>query len=105
MRAGRSTSIKPKISKRGHNLNEPIRRDAIYRVMFNIVLDASASASARAAAARTLLDELNRRGNLTEVPLSDMTLADMEREALASPAVPNGGEPSIKPNDIKGLGE
>ena len=40
----------------------------------------SAPASARAAAARTLLDELNRRGKSSDRRLSALSVAEMEAE-------------------------
>jgi hypothetical protein len=45
-----------------------------------IVLDATAPASARAAAARTLLDELNRRGNPSDRPLSALSIDELQAE-------------------------
>jgi hypothetical protein len=46
----------------------------------SIVEDSSAPASARAAAARTLLDELNRRGSAADRPLSALSIEELEAE-------------------------
>jgi hypothetical protein len=45
-----------------------------------IVVDRQAPASARAAAARTLLDELNRRGNSADRPLSALSIDELQDE-------------------------
>jgi hypothetical protein len=46
----------------------------------SIVEDRSAPASARAAAARTLLDELNRRGSAADRPLSALSVDELQAE-------------------------
>jgi hypothetical protein len=48
-----------------------------------IVEDRTAPASARAAAARTLLDELNRRGNWADRTLSALSFEELQAEAGA----------------------
>jgi hypothetical protein len=69
------TNRKASGQKRGH-----IQQDTICRALMEIVEDRSAPASARAAAARTLLDELNRRGSAADRPLSALSIEELEAE-------------------------
>jgi hypothetical protein len=57
----------------------------ICRALTEIVEDRKVPASARAVAARTLLDELNRRGNSGERPLSTTSVAEIEAEFAEAP--------------------
>ena len=57
-----------------------IQGEAVCRALFDIVMDCSAPASARAAAARTLLDELNRRGSPSDRPLSALSIDELQAE-------------------------
>ena len=59
---------------------QAIQMEAVCRALFDIVMDRSAPASARAAAARTLLDELNRRGNPSDKPLSALSIDELQAE-------------------------
>jgi len=74
------TNGKTKNQKTSAQKLKVIQQDMICSALFHIVLDTSAPASARAAAARTLLDELNRRGNAGDRPLSALSIEELEAE-------------------------
>lgn len=61
-----------------------------------IVQDRNSPASARAAAARTLLDELARRGNIGERSLSAMSAQEIEAELAEGETVGKNDAPSNK---------
>jgi hypothetical protein len=80
-----SSTKSPKMAKSlAKSMRKPsdryIRQDEICRALREIILDRQAPASARAAAARTLLDELNRRGHAGDRPLSALSVDELQAE-------------------------
>ena len=109
MRSGRTMQHSVEISKPIHY--NQTQREKICRALFEIVEDKQAPASARAAAARTLLDDLNRNGNSSEKSLSAMSVEAIEAELSVGAAVGGKAYPAVtrrkgkkmKPNNINGL--